>query len=74
MSVWMSLIEFSLTTTIRGIREATRPCILTNEYQRPTDHRLRRFGALSISSMRSRVIGWCRVTMVGIFFSRRRMP
>ena len=42
MSVWMSLIEFSLTTTIRGIREATRPCILTNEYQRPTDRRLRR--------------------------------
>ena len=53
MSVWMSLIEFSLTTTMRGIREATRPCILTNEYQRPTDHRLRRFGAWSISSMRS---------------------
>ena len=74
MSVWMSLIEFSLTTTIRGIREATRACMLTNEYQRPTDHRLRRFGALSISSMRSRVIGWCSVTSVGIRFSSRRMP
>ena len=36
MSVWMSAIEFSLTTTIRGSREATRPCIRTNEYQRPT--------------------------------------
>ncbi len=74
MSALMSLIEFSLTTTIRGIREATRPCILTNEYQRPTDHRLRQLGALSISSMRSRVIGWWRVTTVGIFFSSRRMP
>ena len=46
MSLWMSLIEFSLTTTILGIREATRPCILTKEYQRPTDHRLRRLGRL----------------------------
>ena len=46
MSVWMSWIEFSLTTTMRGIREATRPCILTNQYQRPTDHRLRRFGGV----------------------------
>ena len=74
MSVWMSLIEFSLTTTMRGIREATRPCILTNEYQRPTDQRLRRFGALSISSMRSRVIGWCSVTSVGILRSSRSIP
>ena len=74
MSVWMSLIEFSLTTTMRGIREATLPCIFTNEYQRPTDQRLRRFGALSISSMRSRVIGWCSVTMVGISRSILRMP
>ncbi len=65
MSVWMSLIEFSLTTTMRGILEATLPCIFTNEYHRPTDQRLRQFGAFSISSMRSRVIGWCSVTMVG---------
>ena len=28
------------TTTIRGIRRATRACILTNEYQRPTDQPL----------------------------------
>ena len=74
MSVWMSLIEFSLTTTMRGIREATRPCILTNEYQRPTDHRLRRFGAWSISSLRSRVIGWCSVTIVGIRCSSGEDP
>ena len=44
MSSWMSLIEFSLTTTMRGIRRATRPCIFTNEYQRPTLTRLRQFG------------------------------
>ena len=69
MSVWMSLIEFSLTTTIRGIRLATRPCIFTNEYQRPIDHRLSRVGAASISSWRSLVIGWCRVTIVGIIAS-----
>ncbi len=37
MSVWMSWIEFSLTTTTRGICDATRPCILTNPYQRPID-------------------------------------
>ena len=42
MSVWMSLIEFSLTTTMRGIRLATLPCIFTNEYQRPTEYRLNR--------------------------------
>ena len=35
MSVWMSLIEFSLTTTMRGMRLATRPCIFTKLYQRP---------------------------------------
>ena len=74
MSVWMSWIEFSLTTTMRGIREATRPCILTNEYQRPTEHRLRRFGAWSISSWRSLVIGWCSVTIVGISCSSLRIP
>ena len=27
MSVWMSLIEFSLTMTMRGMREATRACM-----------------------------------------------
>jgi hypothetical protein len=74
MSVWMSWIEFSLTTTMRGRRDATRPCIFTKLYQRPSDQRLRQFGALSISSMRSRVMGWCSVTMVGIARSRRRMP
>ena len=74
MSVWMSWIEFSLTTTMRGSREATRPCIFTNEYQRPTERRLRRFGACSISSMRSLVIGWCSVTIVGIRRSMARMP
>ena len=74
MSVWMSRIEFSLTTTMRGIRAATRPCIFTNEYHRPTDQRLRRLGACCISSARSLVIGWCRVTTVGIWRSRGRMP
>ena len=39
MSVWMSSIEFCDTTTMRGIFEATLPCIFTNEYQRPTDQR-----------------------------------
>ena len=63
MSVWMSWIEFSLTTTMRGIRDATRPCIFTNEYQRPTETRLRQVGACSISSWRSLVIGWCSVTI-----------
>jgi hypothetical protein len=74
MSAWMSLIEFSLTTTMRGMRLATRPCIFTNEYQRPTDHRLRALGAWLISSSRSLVIGWCRVTIVGIIFSIFRIP
>ncbi len=74
MSVWMSWIEFSLTTTMRGIRDATRPCILTNEYQRPTDHRLRQLAAWRISNSRSLVIGWCSVTTVGIQRSRARMP
>ena len=74
MSSWMSRIEFSLTTTMRGSREATRPCILTNEYQRPTDQRLRQLGAWSISRRRSLVIGWCSVTIVGMRFSRARIP
>ena len=74
MSVWMSLIEFSLTTTIRGIWLATRPCIFTNEYQRPTEYRLKRVGAASISSWRSLVIGWCRVTIVGIISSIFKIP
>ena len=74
MSSWMSRIEFSLTTTMRGSRDATRPCILTNEYHRPTEKRLRRFGAWSISSRRSLVIGWCSVTIVGISFSRLQDP
>ena len=74
MSRWMSRIEFSLTTTIRGMRGATRPCIMTNEYQRPTDRRLRQFGAWSISSRRSTVIGWCRVTIVGSSRSMARTP
>ena len=60
--------------TTRGIREATRLCIPTNEYQRPIDQRLCQFGALAISSIRSRVIGWCRVTTVGISFSMPKMP
>ena len=59
MSVWMSLIEFSLTTTIRGIRLATRPCIFTNEYQRPIEYRLRRVGAcvhLELAVLGDRVV------------------
>ena len=74
MSSLMSLIEFSLTTTMRGIRLATRPCILTKEYQRPTDHRLCQFAAWLISSSRSLVIGWCSVMIVGICFSMPRIP
>ena len=74
MSSWMSLMEFSLTTTMRGIRRATRACILTNEYHRPTLIRLRRVGACSISRRRSTVIGWCSVTMVGNCFSMARRP
>ena len=70
MSVWMSLIEFSLTTTIRGIRQATRPCIL-HERVPAADRRTACAGSAraSISSMRSWVIGWWRVTIVGIFCS-----
>ena len=74
MSVWMSWIEFSLTTTTRGIFEATLPCIFTKLYQRPIDQRLKRLGAASISSIRSRVIGWWRVTINGIFCSSLAMP
>ena len=48
MSVWMSWIEFSLTTTTRGILEATLPCIFTKLYQRPIDHRLNQFGAVPV--------------------------
>ena len=46
-------MEFSLTTTMRGMRRATRACIFTNEYQRPTCSRLRQLGACAISSARS---------------------
>ena len=74
MSVWMSSIEFCDTTTMRGIFEATLPCILTNEYQRPTDQRLYQFLAWLISSSRSLVIGWWSVTIVGIFSSIFRIP
>ena len=69
MSSWMSLIEFSLTTTTRGMLLATLPCMLTNEYQRPMARRFQKFGAWSISSLRSLVIGWCSVTIVGNIFS-----
>ena len=65
MSSWMSLIEFSLTTTMRGICRATRACILTNEYQRPTLMPLAPVGACSISRRRSSEMGWWSVTMVG---------
>ena len=44
MSVWMSWIEFSLTTTTRGSCEATLPCIVTKLYQRPIDQRLNAVG------------------------------
>ena len=74
MSVWMSSIEFWLTTTIRGIFDATLPCIFTNEYQRPTDSRRGSVLAWLISSSRSLVIGWCSVTIVGIFSSIFKMP
>ena len=73
MSAWMSLIEFSLTTTIRGMRLATRPCIFTKLYQRPIEYRLRQSVVCAISSARSRVIGWCSVTIVGNIFSMPRM-
>ena len=69
MSAWMSLMLFSLTTTMRGMRLATRPCIFTKLYQRPMLRRLRQFVVCAISSARSRVIGWCSVTIVGIIFS-----
>ncbi len=74
MSALMSLIEFSLTTTMRGMRLATRPCIRTNEYQRPTLRRLCQLAAWAISSSRSLVIGWWRVTIVGISFSMLSIP
>ena len=74
MSVWMSLIEFSLTTTTRGTREATLPCMRTKLYHRPIERFLNQFGAASISSARSRVIGWCSVTISGIFSSSFAMP
>ena len=74
MSAWMSLMLFSLTTTIRGMRLATRPCIFTKSYQRPMLRRLRRVGVWAISSARSRVIGWCSVTIVGIRCSMSSMP
>ena len=74
MSVWMSLIEFSDTTTTRGMRDATRPCIFTKLYQRAIESFLRQFGACSISRMRSRVIGWCSVVIVGIIFSTASIP
>ncbi len=74
MSPLMSLIEFSLTTTIRGIRLATRPCIPTNEYQRETDNLRCQFLAWATSSSRSLVIGWWRVTIVGIIRSIPSTP
>ncbi len=74
MSVWMSSIEFWLTTTMRGIFDATLPCIFTNEYQRPTEYRFMRLLAWLISSSRSLVIGWCSVTIVGIISSIFKMP
>ena len=74
MSSWMSLIEFSLTTTMRGICRATRACILTKEYQRPTLIRLRLVGACSISRRRSTVMGWWSVTMVGSSRSMASRP
>ncbi len=74
MSVWMSSIEFWLTTTMRGIFEATLPCIFTNEYHRPTDIFRGNVLAWLISSSRSLVIGWCSVTIVGIFSSIFKMP
>ena len=74
MSLWMSSIEFWLTTTMRGILDATRPCIFTNEYQRDTETRLRQFLAWLISSSLSFVMGWWRVTIVGITFSSLLMP
>ncbi len=67
-------MEFSLTTTMRGIWRATRACILMNEYQRPTCRRFLALGAWAISSSRSLEIGWCRVTMVGSSCSMRRRP
>lgn len=73
MSVWMSLIEFSLTTTMRGKRLATLPCIFTNEYQREIPRRFHIVLVCAISSLRSLVIGWCSVTMVGMIFSIDRM-
>ena len=62
-----------LTTTMRGSRLETRPCIFTKLYQRPTLRRLRHVLAWLISSSRSLVIGWCSVTIVGMIFSICRM-
>jgi hypothetical protein len=70
----MSSMLFWLTTTTRGIRDATRPCIFTKLYQRPMLRRLRRFGVCAISSSRSFVIGWWSVTIVGIIRSMPRIP
>ena len=73
-SRWMSRIEFSLTTTMRGIWRATRACIRMNRYQRPTCRRFRAFGACDISSSRSLEIGWWSVTTVGRSCSIRSRP
>ena len=58
MSSWMSLMLFSLTTTMRGMRLATRPCIFTNAYQRAMLCFFHHVFWWAISSARSRVIGW----------------
>ncbi len=55
MSVWMSSIEFWLTTTMRGIFDATLPCIFTNEYQRPTEQR--RDAGLRVAHLEFAVLG-----------------
>ncbi len=60
---------FSLTTTMRGICRATFACISTNEYHLAMLRRLRQVLVWASSSARSRVIGWCSVTIVGIIFS-----
>ena len=58
MSSWMSLMLFSLTTTMRGMRLATRPCIFTKAYQRAMLCFFHHVFWWAISSARSRVIGW----------------
>ena len=57
MSLLMSLMLFSLTTTMRGILLATFPCISTKEYQRFSERRRFEVAACVISNSRSRVMG-----------------